>query len=79
MTLFLLFWYDLSVVTVASDSYNQKVWQFKPTPGWAGIYVLRENQLVASGSHIKVFLIIKSRMLLPKSYIYGEIMPREHS
>jgi hypothetical protein len=65
---------------IASDSYNQKALQFKPTPGWAGIYVLRENQFVASGSHIKVFLNHKKvGMLYPKSYIYGEIMPREHS
>ena len=81
MTLFLLFLVtSCRSLPVASDSYNQKALQFKPTPGWAGIYVLRENQLVASGSHIKVFLNHKKvGMLYPKSYIYGEIMPREHS
>jgi len=81
MTLFLLFLVTgCRSLPVASDSYNQKALQFKPTPGWAGIYVLRENQFVASGSHIKVFLNHKKvGMLYPKSYIYGEIMPREHS
>jgi len=81
MTLFLLFLVtSCRSLPVASDSYNQKALQFKPTPGWAGIYVLRENQFVASGSHIKVFLNHKKvGMLYPKSYIYGEIMPREHS
>jgi len=81
ITLFLLFLITgCRSLPVASDSYNQKALQFKPTPGWAGVYVLRENQFIASGSHIKVFLNHKKvGMLYPKSFIYGEIMPREHS
>jgi hypothetical protein len=81
ITLFLLFLVTgCRSLPVASDSYNQKALQFKPTPGWAGVYILRENQFVASGSHIKVFLNHKKvGMLYPKSFIYGEIMPREHS
>jgi hypothetical protein len=81
ITLFFLFLITgCRSLPVASDSYNQKALQFKPTPGWAGVYILRENQFVASGSHIKVFLNHKKvGMLYPKSFIYGEIMPREHS
>lgn len=81
MTLILLFLVTgCRSLPVASDSYHQKALEFKPTPGWAGIYILRENQFIASGSHIKVFLNHKKvGMLYPKSYIYGEIMPREHS
>jgi len=64
----------------ASDNYTQKARQFKPTPGWAGIYVMRPAQLVAAGSNIKVFIDHKKvGMLPPQSFIYGEIMPREHS
>jgi hypothetical protein len=63
----------------ASDNYTQKARQFKPAPGWAGVYVLRPNQFVASGSNIKVFLDHKKvGMLPPGSFIYGEVMPREH-
>lgn len=64
---------------VASDSYTKKARQFNPTPGWAGLYVLRPNQFLAAESNIKVFLDHKKvGMLPPGSFIYGEVMPREH-
>jgi len=63
----------------ASSIYTQKARQFSPPPGRAALYVIRPNQFVAAGSPITVFIDHnKFGRLPPPSFIYAEIMPREH-
>lgn len=63
----------------ASEGYTKKARQFSPPPGRAGLYVMRTAQFVAAGSPINVFLDHKKfGSLPPPSFIYAEILPREH-
>jgi hypothetical protein len=63
----------------ASATYTQKARQFSPPPGRAALYVIRPDQFVAAGSPITVILDHNTfGRLPPPSFIYAEIMPREH-
>lgn len=66
-------------VVKSSDTLNQSARQLQPPPGKALVYVFRPQQFVAAGQAIPVF-IDHERFggLPPGTFLYGEIMPREH-
>lgn len=64
----------------ASKSLDLKAREFNPPEGRAAIYIIRPYQFVAAGSPIHVYLDHeKFGEVPPGSFIYGEILPREHT
>jgi hypothetical protein len=63
----------------ASDEFTRQARQFKPSPGRAAVYVIRPAQFVAAGSFIGVWIDHKKfGKLPPRSFLYTEVLPREH-
>ncbi len=66
-------------VVKSSDALNQTARQLQPSPGRAAVYVLRPQQFVAAYQAIPVFIDHERFGALPPgTFLYGEIMPREH-
>jgi hypothetical protein len=64
----------------ASDAITKKAQQFSPSPGQAAIYVIRPFGFAGAGSEMNIFIDHKEFGQLPVgSYLYGEILPREHT
>ncbi len=69
----------LPPIRPASTTLNLKARQFSPSPGRAAIYVIRPGQFVASGSPLPVMIDHEQFGQLPvQSFLYGEVLPREH-
>jgi len=63
----------------ASDEFTRQARQFSPSTGRAAVYVIRPNQLVAAGSFIGLWIDHKKiGRLPPRSFLYMEVLPREH-
>jgi len=63
----------------ASDELTRQARQFSPSPGRAAVYVIRPNQFVAAGSFIGLWIDHKKiGRLPPRSFLYTEVLPREH-
>jgi hypothetical protein len=64
----------------SSANLKDKALRFRPAEGRSAVYVIRPNQFVAAGSALPVFLDHeKFGSLPPKSYLYCEVLPREHA
>ena len=63
----------------ASDELTGQARQFSPSPGRAAVYVVRPAQFVAAGSFIGLWIDHKKiGRLPPRSFLYTEVLPREH-
>jgi len=63
----------------ASDTFTQRAVQFSPPPGQAAVYVIRPFGFAGAGSHMSIFMDHKKFGKLPVgSFLYGEVLPREH-
>ena len=68
-----------SPVKKASDTFTQKARQFSPPPGRAAVYVIRPFGFVAAGSPMTIFMDHRKFGKLPAgTFLYGEVLPREH-
>jgi hypothetical protein len=66
-------------VVKSSEALKEKSRQLSPPPGRAAVYVIRPQQFVAAGQAIPVFIDHdRFGSLPPGTYLYGEVMPREH-
>ena len=62
-----------------SEAFAGKALQFSPPPGQAAVYVIRPFGFAGAGSSMSVFLDHKPFGKLPVgSFLYGEVLPREH-
>jgi hypothetical protein len=67
-------------VTKSSEILDSQARKFSPPAGRAAVYVIRPYQFVAAGSPITLFIDHGDFGAIPPgSFLYGEILPREHS
>lgn len=67
-------------ITKSSGILDSQARKFSPPAGRAAVYIIRPKQFVAAGSPIKAFMDHEDFGAIPPgSFLYGEILPREHS
>lgn len=67
-------------VTKSSEILDSQARKFSPPAGRAAVYLIRPSQFVAAGSPITAFMDHEDFGAVPPgSFLYGEILPREHS